>query len=133
MKKHKFSITAYGALPYLQFPDLQAYFDSLSLKDLKLWDKKASQDEVHPDLIHAAMAIYCRELGSDSVSLTQDEIAEITDKFFIAVGLYHNVRIGQMRIVKGRMSLTNDNCSFALTDAGIKYVEAMPMKSKPTE
>src|SRR5438445_377432 len=124
MKKEKFEITSHGMLPFIQFADLQNYLDSLSLKELQELDNKLSKDDTHPDLIRAAMAIYVRELGVDTISLTKKEIANICTHFKISVGLMHNVRIGHIKIIKGRMLMINDTASFMLTDQGIKSVEA---------
>jgi hypothetical protein len=128
-KKEEFSLTAEGMLPFLQFSDLQSYCDSLSLKDLQEWNNRLSnKDEIHPEHIRAAMAIYLRELQTESVSLTQKEIAKICDQFSIGMSLMHNVRIGHIKITNGRLSLINDSAKFKMTDAGIKSVEAMLKK-----
>jgi hypothetical protein len=124
-KKHMFSITSDGMLPYLPFPDLQSYGDSLSLKELYKWDERLSGKEVDPETIRAAMCIYCKELGADNVSMNQKEIEEICTKFSIGMGLLTNVRRGILKCTEGRLTLINDSAKFAMTEKGIKSVEAM--------
>jgi len=59
MKKKKlvFTLTSLGALPYLGFPDFEAYAMSLSINGLNDWNKIISTKEgPDPKLISATIA-----------------------------------------------------------------------------
>lgn len=122
-KKPTYELTGEGMIDFLQFPDLQSYTDSLSLADLNKWNDKLSGDEVHPETIRTAMAIYLRESGRDRVSLNQDQLAKLCTEFSISIGLALNIRIGHIKILTGRMKLVDSDATFTMTDAGIRHVE----------
>lgn len=112
-------------LPYLAFPDLQAYGESLSLEQLDEWNERLSGKTLHPEGIRAAMAIFLRELGMKEVSMTINQIKKVHEEFSISMGLLNDIRIGHIEITSGRLTLIDSNAKMRMTKAGIDHVENM--------
>lgn len=127
----KFSISPEAMVPFLQFEDLQAYLESLTIEQLVEWNTKVSQPEAHPDLLVAAIAIHTIESGNEHAEYSEEEIGKMCDSFQLCIGLWHNIKDGHIQMTSGRLKLSDgDRAKFKMTQKGIRHVETKILPRK---
>lgn len=113
--------------------DLQELFETMSTSDFtnltELIDKKSLNNSSIKKVLDYISVVYCGEMGIEEAEVSKEKMEELIDSFTMSISLYANVLKGDMKIVSGRIKLTDGkSCSFSLTPQGISHVENMMRK-----
>lgn len=113
-----------GKAPFENYNDLQDFLDALDKEALEIWNTKLSQDVADNHALHAAIALYCKEMNIDQIPEDESLMHHLYTKLSLSISLHHNVKEGTL-IQKGRMSMLNDDATFSMSQSGIDKVEKM--------
>lgn len=110
--------------------DLQELFETLPVKDFydlaAMVDKKSLNPQSVDKVLNYISVVYCGEMGVNEATLSNDEMDKLLENFNISISLYEGVLRGYMRIVNGRIRLTDNNhCSLQLTPDGISHAKTL--------
>lgn len=115
--------------------DLQTLLDGTTLESLNnlsaIMDKEELSQSEATNVWGIISNILYEETGTEPEmdDLTNEEINKWIDIFKTSVALYIAVRQGHMKIVSGRIKLTDgENAKLSLTERGTSYVENKILK-----
>lgn len=110
--------------------NLHDLFESMTTKEfaqlLAIQEKKNINPVNQKKILDYVSIVYCAEKKVKEAEVTQDEMILLIDDFFASLSLYANVVLGKMKVVSGRIKLTDGNsCRFSLTQQGIQFAQQL--------
>lgn len=122
-------ITSKGMLPYLQFPDMQSFLDSLDDFALELWAERLT-NPADVNVANAAIAIHLNERSTTVFEYSDDGLIDIIERFGTAMVAEVMRRRGLLEI-HSKIRITGGRLMAKLTEKGLKQAaEAQAKRDK---
>lgn len=112
------------------YNNFEDFLNSHSLEDLERFSESENNndEEIFPYLAENIKAIYINEMAIDQFPDDNELLIKLFPEFLISISIFCNIKVGHIEIKSGKLTLINNNATFALTKKGIDSVEKMIKK-----